>query len=162
MTISFHCENCKKKVTAPDTAGGKWSKCPACNHRCYIPMPKSEDEEELKLAPIDEEEEMKYERAMRETHNLTGMLLHQTEVPEDSGGKTTSAERELIIKYLRQITAGQLDEAKKTAAQILSSRSKSKAILESMLKSGRPVPELADVPQKVLAGFINSLLAKLK
>ncbi|OHB56788.1 MAG: hypothetical protein A2173_04260 [Planctomycetes bacterium RBG_13_44_8b] len=162
MSISFHCENCKKKITASDTAGGKWGKCPACNHRCYVPMPKSEDEEELKLAPIDEEEEKRYEQAMRETHNLTGMLLHQADTPEDSGSQTASAERELIIKYLKQMTEGQLDEAKKSAVQILSSRSKSKTILESMLKSNRPVPELANVPQKVLAGFINSLLAKLK
>lgn len=162
MSISFHCENCKKKITAPDTTGGKWGKCPACNHRCYIPMPKSEDEEELKLAPIDEEEEKRYEQAMRETHNLTGILLHQADTPEDSGSQTASAERELIIKYLKQMTEGQLEEAQKTAGQIASSKVKSKAILESILKSGQPVPELAKVPQKVLAGLVKSLLAKIK
>lgn len=162
MTISFHCESCNKKITAPDSAGGKWGKCPSCSHRCYVPMPKSDDEEELKLAPIDEEEERKYEQAMRETHNLTGMLLHQTEMPEESGERATSAERELIIKYLRQMADGQLEEAQKTAVKILSSRSKSKAILESMVQSDRPVPELADVPQKVLAGFISGILAKVR
>jgi len=162
MAISFHCENCKKKITAPDTAGGKWGKCPACNHRCYVPTPKSNDEEELKLAPVDQDEEVKYEQAMRETHNLTGRLLHQTEAPEGLEDKVTSAERELIIKYLRQMTDGQLDEAQKTAGQIASSRSKSKAVLQSMLQSDQPAMELANVPQKVLAGFINSLLAKIK
>ena len=163
MAIIFHCENCEKKITAPDTAGGKWGKCPACNHRCYVPMPKSGDEEELKLAPIDQDEEIKYEQAMRETRNLTGMLLHhQTEAPGGSEDKATSSERELVIKYLRQMVNGQLDEAQKTAGQIASSRSKSKAVLKSMLQSDQPAPELANVPQKVIAGFISTLLAKMK
>ena len=130
MSISFHCECCKKKITAPDNAGGKWGKCPYCNHKCYIPTPKSDNDEELKLAPIDESEEEKYERMMRETQNLTGVLLHQTEIPPEpaEGGKNDDKELTVqIIKYLRQMADGQLDEAQKTADKILKRR-KSKLI----------------------------------
>ena len=60
MAITFHCESCKKKINAPDNTGGKWGKCPYCLHRCYIPLPETNEEEEIKLAPLDEEEEKKY------------------------------------------------------------------------------------------------------
>jgi hypothetical protein len=83
MAISFHCESCKKKINAPDGTGGKWGKCPHCNHRCYIPLPKSEDEEELKLAPIDPNEEAEYEKMMKETQNLKKDVLHEKDVPPE-------------------------------------------------------------------------------
>ncbi|MBN1787668.1 MAG: hypothetical protein JW806_04670 [Sedimentisphaerales bacterium] len=163
MPISFQCENCAKKITAPDTAGGKWGKCPACHHRCYVPMPKSDDEEELKLAPIDDEEEKKYEQAMQESHSLTGMLLHQTDDSEEvSKDKATSAERELVVEYLRRMASGQLEQAKKTLTQIKSSQGKSKIVLRGMLKSKDPVPELSDIPPKVLTGLISNLLEEIR
>ena len=82
MAISFNCESCKKKVNAPDDAGGKYGKCPHCNHRCYIPLPKSDGEEELKLAPIDPGEESEYEKKMREARELQKKLLHEREEPK--------------------------------------------------------------------------------
>ena len=82
MTISFNCESCKKKVNAPDGAGGKYGKCPHCNHRCYIPLPKSEGEEELKLAPIDQSEETEYEKKMREARELRQKLLNERDEPK--------------------------------------------------------------------------------
>ncbi|MBU2596636.1 MAG: hypothetical protein KJ757_03615, partial [Planctomycetes bacterium] len=78
MSISFHCECCKKKIVAPDDAGGKWGKCPYCNHRCYVPLPENEGDEELKLTPVDETQEKQYEQMMKETHNITESLLHET------------------------------------------------------------------------------------
>ena len=45
MAITLHCESCKKKINAPDTAGGKWGKCPFCGHKCYIPSPPDDNEE---------------------------------------------------------------------------------------------------------------------
>jgi len=57
MAITLTCECCKKKINAPDNAGGKWAKCPHCGFKCYIPLPPADGEEELKLAPIDENEE---------------------------------------------------------------------------------------------------------
>jgi DNA-directed RNA polymerase subunit RPC12/RpoP len=76
MTISFHCESCKKKIKAPDETGGKWGKCPYCKHRCYIPLPKSEDEPELRLMPIDAADETQVDNLMRQTYELTQEILH--------------------------------------------------------------------------------------
>jgi DNA-directed RNA polymerase subunit RPC12/RpoP len=165
MGISFHCESCKKKITAPDNAGGKWGKCPYCSHKCYVPMPKTDDEEELKLAPIDEEEEKKYEKMMRETRNITGVLLHQKEMPpEQTTPIATSEDKQLtgqIIKYLRQMADGQLDEAQKTADEIVPYKAKAKKILENIILAEKPQPELANVPKKVLVGFVRNILTRM-
>lgn len=163
MAITFHCESCKKKITARDDAGGKWGKCPYCNHRCYIPTLPSSEAEELKLAPVNESEETRYERMMRETQNITEALLHQKEVPPEPAESTNANDRELtvlIIRYLRQMADGQLDEAQTVAEKIVPYRSKAKVILENILDSDRPEPELADVPKKVLSGFIRNMLTR--
>ena len=64
MGISFHCEHCGKKIEAPDTAGGKWGKCPACHNKVYVPANNPPDDE-LRLAPIDTEEERKRKKMAR-------------------------------------------------------------------------------------------------
>ena len=164
MAITFHCESCKKKITARDEAGGKWGKCPYCNHKCYIPTPPSSDEEELKLAPVDESEEEKYKRIMRETQNITEVLLHQKESPPEPAESTNADDKELmvlIIKYLRQMADGRLDEAQTVAEKIVPYKSKAKAILEDILSGEKPEPELANVPKKVLSGFIRNMLTRI-
>ncbi len=120
MPITFHCECCKKKITAPDTAGGKWGKCPYCNHKCYIPLPPSTEDEEIKLAPIDETEEEKYTRMMRETQSITQSLLHQTKEPDDVQQSGEIDDKELairIVNYLKLMSQGALDEADSLAAR---------------------------------------------
>ncbi len=81
MGISFHCQRCKKKIKAPDGAGGKWGSCPHCKHKCYIPLPPAEGDDVIKLAPIDPKDESMYEEMMRETHGLTKRILHEKDVP---------------------------------------------------------------------------------
>ena len=56
MTINFICQSCKKKVKAPETAGGKWGSCPHCNLKCYIPLPPAPEEEELKLIALERDQ----------------------------------------------------------------------------------------------------------
>lgn len=164
MPISFHCESCKKKITAPDNAGGKWGKCPFCNHKCYVPTQRKADEEELKLAPIDEEEEKKYEQMMRETRGLTNVLLHQKESPPEPGQNGRADDKQLadrIITYLRQMADGKLDEAHVTADRIVPYKSQAKAMLEKILLAKKPEPALADVPKKALVGFVREMLVRM-
>ncbi|HBG25764.1 MAG: hypothetical protein A2Y10_02280 [Planctomycetes bacterium GWF2_41_51] len=164
MAITFHCECCKKKINAPDTAGGKWGKCPYCNHKCYIPLPPSEDDEELKLAPIDETEEEKYTRMMLETQNLTRSLLHQTQEPQENGKETAIDDKELatrIVNYLKLMSGGSLDEAHNLAEKISPYKKSAIPILEKLLKAKAPLPGLQSVPKKVLEHYIKDMITKM-
>lgn len=166
MPISFHCESCKKKIKAPDQAGGKWGSCPYCGHRCYIPLPKSEEEEELRLAPIDELEESRIDEMMRETHHLTQHILHESRLPDDLASSPASETDENdvlknVILYLRQIADGELASAEVTYRSLKPEKKVCLRILAAMLRAERPEPELSDIPSGVLQGLIRDLSTKL-
>jgi len=166
MSIVFHCEHCGKKIKASNGAGGKWEKCPACHNKVYIPSPDSG--EELKLAPIDGDDEVKQKELMNETHHLTQEILLEREVPEGPPGTGRPAleinEKELtknIILYLRQMANGELDEATRTADSIVPYGRQAVKILDKIAVSEMPEPELADVPQQVLSGLIRNLRTRI-
>ena len=73
MSIVLHCNHCGKKISAPDGAGGKWGKCPACHNEVYIPD--LNDDEELTLAPLDEEEQKQKKELMTQTHWSTFLSI---------------------------------------------------------------------------------------
>ena len=163
MPITLHCESCKKKIIAPDNAGGKWGKCPFCNHRCYIPMLETEEEEDLKLAPIDENEEKQYNQMMKETFNITENLLHVTEEPtEATPSKTNEKElAALIIDYLRLMADGSLDEAHSLVEKIIVYKATAKTIIGGLLKAKQPEPQLQNIPKKVLERYLRDILTRI-
>ena len=164
MSISFQCNSCKKKITAPDSAGGKWGKCPYCNYKCYVPLPKDPNEADLTLTPVDLEEEAKYKELMRETYHVTEDLLHKTDEPPEPGNEVHSDEGKLklmLVRYLAMMAAGQLDEAQQAADKIAKYRMQAKNILEQMAVAEVHEEELQNIPPKVLNGFIRNMLTRL-
>jgi len=89
MGISFHCEHCGKKIEAPDTAGGKWGKCPACHNKVYVPANNPPDDM-LQLAPIDTEEERRRKKMVAEVDRLREKILNEKDVPEEASSPKTS------------------------------------------------------------------------
>ncbi|MGD0077594.1 MAG: hypothetical protein ABSB91_03085 [Sedimentisphaerales bacterium] len=172
MSITFHCEHCGKKIEAPDAAGGKWGKCPGCKNKVYVPSKEAEDE--LKLAPLDTEDERRQRALYAETVRLRQEILNETEVPEEGAqpkkesnapkpGVLSDAELEVdIIAYLRQMADGDLEEAEQTAKTLIPSGNRAVKILERIALSEIPEPEIADIPQNVLAGLIKSLRGRFK
>jgi phage FluMu protein Com len=172
MSITFHCEHCGKKIEAPDTAGGKWGKCPGCKAKVYVPS-EQKDEEELRLAPLDSEEERRKRELLAETVRLQEEIMSETEAPEEGAGakkeqaegvpgKLSEAELTMsIIGYLRQMADGDLEQAEQTARTIIPGGSKAVRILERIALSQIPEPELADIPQQVLSGLIKNLRSRL-
>ena len=165
MTIIFHCEHCGKKIEAPDSAGGKWGKCPACHNKLYVPSLGSD--EELKLAPVDESDDAKQKQLMSETYELTQDILREREVPNGPDKAATSAseisDKELmknIIAYLRQMADGELVQAERIADLVVSCGGRAVKILDGIALSEIPEPELADIPQQMLSGLIRNLRAK--
>lgn len=166
MAITFHCEHCGKKIEAPDSAGGKWGKCPACHNKVYVPS--SDSDEELKLAPIDTTDLAEQRRLMAETHTIEQEILSEKEIPDNSAEITTPvsdiSDNELtknIILYLRLIADGDLDQAERTASAIVPYGNKALKILDGIALSEIPEPELADIPQQVLSGLIRTLRTKI-
>ena len=184
MAIIFHCTHCSKKIEAADSAGGKWGRCPACHNKIYVPQP--EPDEELKPAPIDETEEEKRRRLMAETYKLTQDILQERDIPPETSEPTTEtsekeptkdkqpaewsrwaaiemSEKELtknIIMHLRLIADGELDEGEKLVNLIAPHGPRAIEILDRIALSEIPEPELADIPQQVLAGLIEHCGAK--
>jgi methanogenic corrinoid protein MtbC1 len=75
----------------------------------------------------------------------------------------SDAELEIdIIAYLRQMADGDLEEAEQTAKTLIPSGNRAVKILERIALSEIPEPEIADIPQNVLAGLIKSLRVKFK
>lgn len=166
MAITFHCNHCGKKVEAQDSAAGKWAKCPACHNKIYVPDLK--EDEELKLAPVDESEEERKKRLMAETYKLTQDILQEREIPEAAAGLGRSvpeiSDKELtknIIVYLRQMADGELDEAQRTADSIAPYGRQAVKILDEIALSEMPEPELADIPPQVLSGLIRNLRTRI-
>lgn len=168
MSIIFHCVHCGKKIEAPDTAGGKWGKCPACHNKLYVPA--SESDEELKLAPIDMTAEEREKQLMDETYRLTQDILKERAVPEGAdeqdeptktaglGFEMSQVElRQYIVKYLRLMADSELYDAQKIAALITPYGARVVKILDKMALGDIPEPELAGVSHLVLSGLIRSL-----
>jgi len=167
MPIKLHCDHCGKEIKAPDTAGGKWGKCPACHNKLYVPRPAADDEE-LKIAPLDESEVQKQQQLMAETFRLTRDILQEQNTPEPpaapGGPAPEISEQQLteyIVRYLRQMVDGRLDEAQRTAERIVPHRRKATVILDQFAKSDAPDPELEDIPKQVLSGFIRNLRTRI-
>lgn len=168
MAIIFHCDYCGKKIEAPDNAGGKWGKCPACHNKLYVPASKSD--EELKLAPIDSTAEQREKQLLDETFRLTQDILKERDIPEGAAESDEPAEtsghgfemsqvelKQYVVKYLRLMADSELYEAQKISTLIAPYSARVMKILDKMAVSDMLEPELTGISQLVLSGLIKSL-----
>ena len=158
MTITFHCEYCGKKIDAVDTAGGKWGKCPSCHNKLYVPA--AETGEELKLSPLDENDQEKQRQLMAETYKVEHDILLEREPDPDASVSDKELTKNIIL-YLRLMLNGELDDAKVIMNSITPYGRQAVNILDRIAVSEMPEPELADIPKQVLAGLIRDLRAKI-
>ena len=163
MPITLHCSHCNKKIVAQDKAGGKWGKCPACHNKIYVPDLAS-GAEELKLAPVDEQDQAKQKKLMAETYKLNQNILQEKSKPDaiDKSAPDRISDKDLtknIILYLRQMADGHLSQAETIAASIAKYGRRAIEILDSIALSEIPDPKLTDIPPQVLSGLIRQLRA---
>ena len=163
MSIVLHCHHCGKKISAPDGTGGKYGKCPSCHNEVYIPG--LDEDEELTLAPMDEDELKQKDELMNQTHELTQDILRQRQepdAPQDSSQEISDRElRKHIILYLRLMADGELELAQETAEKIISHRALAKNIFDTIAVNEMPEPELADIPREVLTEFIKNFIHRM-
>jgi hypothetical protein len=168
MTVTFHCEHCGKKIEAPDSAGGKWGKCPACHNKLYVPD--LSEGEELKLAPIDESEEEKRKRLMDETSKLSEDILREKEIPDESvevDAMMWPAEisdgqlRRNIVGCLHQMAEGQEEAVNRSIGLIAPYGKRAIKILDKIALAEIPEQELVNIPQQKLSSLIRELRSKI-
>jgi len=175
MAISFHCKFCNKKIDAKESAAGKWGQCPSCHNKIYVPN-LNVDISDLKFAPVDEEEERKKQQLMSETFDIEQQILSEKAEPKENNAPATGpASQEtigvgefdedklydIIVRYLRLMADGELDDAKKLLNTIKASGETSLKLIDRIALADIPEAELSDVPPQVLAGLIRTLRSQL-
>ena len=166
MAITLHCVHCGKKVEAQDDAGGNWGKCPSCHNRIYIPDLTAG--EELKLAPIDEQDRAKQHQLIAETRKLEQDILLERAEPDEASDVSMPTsdmdEKRLtknIVTYLCEMAEGNLASAEVTADMIVPYGNEAVAILDTIALSEIPESELSHIPQQVLSGLIRQLRTRI-
>jgi phage FluMu protein Com len=170
MAIVFHCQFCNKEIKAADNAGGKWGKCPKCHNKVYVPsIDPDTEEDELKLAPIDTNDQIRKRELMAETYRLTQDILEEKEMPSDiaapAGAMYEMDDDELnknVILFLRQMAGGELEDAERTSALISPFGKRVIEIIDQIALSEIPEPQLANISPNVLSGFIRTLRSKIR
>lgn len=167
MSIIFHCNHCGKKIETVDSSGGKWGKCPACHNKVYVPDLNIGEEDELKLAPLDVEEERHKKELMAETFKIEQAILAEREEADGKEKRNTEkprpaeiSEKDLtdrIISYLRLMADGQIGDAERILKGLKNYSRGAVVILDRIAMSDIPEPELSDIPGQVLSGFIRNL-----
>jgi DNA-directed RNA polymerase subunit RPC12/RpoP len=177
MAIVFHCEHCGKKVSAPDEAGGRQGKCPSCSQRVFIPMAKDQVEE-IPLRQDNPEEKKRQAALKQEELRLQNFLLEHQDLPPEPGGPKARPESrttptaptpvaatpigipDLVRLYMVHMAKGELEAAGTTAQRIISGGPKAFKAVEDLAMQEFIHPQLANIPQTVIAGFFKKLLTQ--
>lgn len=171
MAIVFHCQFCNKEIRASDEAGGKWGKCPKCHNKIYVPsIDPDQEEPELKLAPISEEELQRKRELMAETYKIQQDILDEREIPNNLTEPSSPTIRKLsddelekyVIMFLRQMAAGELEDAERTSKILAPHGKKVEEIIDKIALSEIPEKALAHISPNVLSGFIRTLRSKIR
>ena len=165
MAITFKCEHCHKKVSAPESVGGKRGKCPFCKGSTYIPMPVSEDEI-LDLAPLDDEEEQESKRLVEELRAQERELIANTGVSDSvplSERENLSTEdlHHFVINYCIDMARGDLQRAKQHVTELKQFHKLGVEAVKYFQIVQGDEPSLAHIPPPVVQGFLKELAGKL-
>lgn len=177
MPIEFHCPACGKGIRAPETAGGKYGKCPYCGVSAYIPLPPAA-EEEISLAPLDSKAEQARERLRQESISYAAQVDHEQPGkydvgPSDKGGKGAAGARpaaarddevidvhDLVEQYVTAMRESNLVEAERIASRLKRRREQTVEYVDGLLLDQMGL-SVKGVPKAVVSGFLKSLKERM-
>ena len=169
MSIELHCPKCGKLIRAPDNAGGKHGRCPYCKESVYVPLPPAE-EEEIKLAPVDEDDERRIEELRRESTQYIATVGHEVDDVPDVGASSAAGPAPVPIPgevvdlgaeveaYLIAMRDSQLDEAEEVVMRLAQSGTRARDYVEGMMVDEMPL-QIDNLPAPLANGFLKTLLA---
>lgn len=168
MAISFQCQHCGKRIEAPESAAGKWGRCPFCKQANYIPAPVSDDEL-FELAPEEDEQTGKEKRddelSPQEQALIAEMgppvpleppipLEHRKDLkPEDL--------YHIIVNYCLAMAENKTTQAQAYVEELENFHDVAVAAVEDFLSDKAIEPALDKIPTKALRGLLNQLRKKL-
>ncbi|MFP4355746.1 MAG: hypothetical protein ACLFUJ_11545 [Phycisphaerae bacterium] len=179
-TITFTCEHCRKTVEAPAEAAGKRGKCPYCHETSYIPDPSVSEEDEIPLAPLDEEEERQRQREIAELRRQEEALLRESgdetvAEPEVGGrpgagttGKTLGSDYKAedlygtVNAYCIATANSQLERAQSQARRLRQYGYTGIQAVEDFLSRRASTEQISDIPDKLANGILKKLRDELK
>ncbi len=175
MSIELHCPHCAKHIRAPDDAGGKRGKCPACGGSLYIPMPVSDDDL-IPLAPLDEDAERRAEELRRESITYAASVDKDaaragTEGRRDEGTKGLGPPQSempgevvdyggLVNRFIVAMHESKLDEAERVAARLKKAGVRAHDYVDGLFLDQMP-PNIKGVPPQLVKSFLKALLGRL-
>ena len=171
MSIELHCPKCGKLIRAPDNAGGKHGRCPYCKESVYVPLPPAE-EEEIKLAPLDEDDERRTEELQRESTQYITTVGHEVDDVPDVGdssapdpppvpvpGEVVDLGAE-VEAYLIAMRDSQLDEAEEVVMRLAQAGTRARDYVEGLMVDEMPL-QIENLPTPLANGFLKTLLSRL-
>lgn len=171
MSIELHCPKCGKLIRAPDNAGGKHGRCPYCKESVYVPLPPAQ-EDEIGLAPVDNEEERRLEELRRESTQYIATVGHETEDVPDVGDPPPSGPAPVPIPgevvdlgaeveaYLVAMRDSKLDEAEEVVGRLAQAGTQARDYVEGMMVDEMPL-QIENLPTPLANGFLKTLLSRL-
>lgn len=174
MSIELHCPRCSRLIRAPDDAGGRRGKCPYCEANVYIPTPASEDDE-IPLAPVDDDEERRLAELRRETAAYAASLDRARDIPPERGSEPSaqppaapgppapgavvniSVEVDAFIRAMRD---SKLEEADRVVERLKKAGPRGRDYVEGLMLDQMP-PKIENVPPPLMQGFLKALLGRL-
>ncbi|HNQ22068.1 MAG TPA: hypothetical protein PKK06_03140 [Phycisphaerae bacterium] len=166
MTIELHCPICRKLIKAPDNAGGKQGKCPACQNLVYVPKPPEPDDEEIRIAPLDETDEERDQKLREEAATYLASLSRDVGPTTERNAPATPAGEvvevpELVERYVLAMRDSKLDVVEETIKELRRVKQKARDYVQARMVD-QMAPPLGNVPAPLLKGFLKSLLERLK
>lgn len=169
MSIELHCPQCSKLIRAPDDAGGKKGKCPACGTTVYIPEPLDEDDL-IPLAPIDQGDEEREERMRREASRYAAQLdkaeggdmgdMGDALDDDDAPGEVIDVNA-AVNQYILAMRDSNLDDAENLVVQLKKAGQRAKDQVQGLMVDEMP-PNVENVPPALVRGFLKTLLSRLE
>lgn len=167
--VQFICEHCRREVSAPDEAGGKRGKCSYCKQSSYIPMPKSDEDGEIALAPVDDEVDPQQREELAALKAMEKLILEEdaaapppavpVEHRDDVRAEDVSHH---VVNYCLDMASSNLARAATHVARLKGFGYAGIEAADDFLSGKVLEPSLDTIPVKVLHGFLEQLKSSIR
>jgi hypothetical protein len=163
MSITFSCEHCHKEIKAPQAAAGKRGKCPYCGQTSYVPDP--DEQEEIPLAPVDDEEEQRRQAEIERLRQADRVLLEADAEAGPAVERDNVQPEDLyhhVVNYCLDMAESKLERAQTHAENLKPHGYTGLQAVDDFLTGKALEPALDEIPGRLRQGFLEQLRKQLR